>query len=69
MKTADKSSRRSGSELITWAKTVWEETEIEKREGEKDKKKRKKRKKIEIDGLGGEVIKIGDLNIEGAKEQ
>ena len=48
---------------------MWEETEIEKREGEKDKKKRKKRKKIEIDGLGGEVIKIGDLNIEGAKEQ
>jgi len=48
---------------------VWEETEIEKREGEKDKKKRKKRKKIEIDGLGEEVIKIGDLNIEGAKEQ
>jgi len=48
---------------------VWEETEIEKREEEKDKKKRKKRKKIEIDSLGGEVIKIGDLNIEGAKEQ
>ena len=64
----DESLRRLGNKLITWAETVREETEREKVEKRKDKGKRKTEEKIEIDGPEGEVIKIGDLDIEKVEE-
>ena len=54
--------------MITWAETVREETEREKVEKRKDKGKRKTEEKMEIDGPEGEVIKIGDLDIEKVEE-
>jgi len=64
----DESLRRLGNKLITWAETVREETEREKVEKRKDKGKRKTEEKMEIDGPEGEVIKIGDLDIEKVEE-
>ena len=60
--------RRSGSKLITWAETMRKETEREKVEKRKDKGKRKAEEKMKVDSLEGEVIKIGDLDIEKVKE-
>jgi len=68
LEKVDESLRRLGNKLITWAETVREETEREKVEKRKDKGKRKTEEKIEIDGPEGEVIKIGDLDIEKVEE-
>jgi len=68
LEKVDESLRRLGNKLITWAETVREETEREKVEKRKDKGKRKTEEKMEIDGPEGEVIKIGDLDIEKVEE-
>jgi len=68
LRKVGKSLRRSGSKLITWAETMRKETEREKVEKRKDKGKRKAEEKMEVDSLEGEVIKIGDLDIEKVKE-
>ena len=68
LRKVGKGLRRSGSKLITWAETMRKETEREKVEKRKDKGKRKAEEKIKVDSLEGEVIKIGDLDIEKVKE-
>jgi len=68
LRKVGKGLRRSGSKLITWAETMRKETEREKVEKRKDKGKKKAEEKMKVDSLEGEVIKIGDLDIEKVKE-